>query len=87
MEEGNHPEEDDAIDELITLWAELQGLALAEGNLVEYIAVDDQLATSGSFSLEEIAANVLTATVNEPDEARYNLDLFGLLNNKNSLCQ
>lgn len=52
-------------DELNNLWAELQGMELAEGTLDEYLAVDDQLAIGGTLTLAEIAADVSTADVVE----------------------
>ena len=60
----------EGVDELNTLWAGLQAMELVGGTLDEYLAVNDQLATGGTSTLAEIAADVLTATVEKPEVDR-----------------
>lgn len=57
-------------DELNIHWVELQALNLVEGTLNDYLTVDDELATGGTRSLAEIAADVLTKEVEEPEAER-----------------
>lgn len=57
-------------DELNIYWVELQALNLVEGTLNDYLTVDDELATGGTRSLAEIAADVLTKEVEEPEAER-----------------
>ena len=64
------PTFEDQIDELKTLWAELESMKLVEGGLDEYLAVDDHLATGGKRTLAEIAADVSTTEVEEPEADR-----------------
>lgn len=56
-------EEENILAEMDRLWAELQANNDVEGNLAEYLAVDQQLETGGTLSLAEIAEDVSSKAV------------------------
>lgn len=57
MAEDNPLPVDEANEELDELWKEMKRLDVVEGELDEYLTVDDDLPTGGPFTLAEISVN------------------------------
>jgi hypothetical protein len=66
--EDDDQEEENILSEMDRIWAELRVNNEVEGNLAEYLAVDEQLETGGTLSLAEIAEDVSSMEVEAAEE-------------------
>uniref|UniRef100_A0A915D8W6 DDE-1 domain-containing protein n=1 Tax=Ditylenchus dipsaci TaxID=166011 RepID=A0A915D8W6_9BILA len=58
------------VDEMKSLWADLQAMELVDGEFDDYLAVDDQLAIGGTLSLADIVAGVSRTEIEGSDSSR-----------------
>lgn len=66
---GAISKEDETNEEVSTLWAALQAVELVQGDLQDYLNVDDQVVVGGTLTLAEIAAEI-----SRPEADRTNMD-------------